>query len=87
LTIDADGRPHLKRTARQAKPEGLEAFRDLVKARLPERHLLDILKFVHHWFNYAHHFGPPSGTLPKMVDAVSKYLVTVVARLQPARNR
>jgi len=77
LTIDADGRPHLKRIARQAKPEGLEAFRELVKARLPERHLLDVLKFVHHWVNYTHHFGPPSGAITKMADAVSKYLVTV----------
>jgi TnpA family transposase len=77
LGIDTEGRPHLKRTPPQGKPEGLDEFREQVQAKLPERHLLDILKAVHHWINYTTHFGPPSGSMPKMADAVAKYLVTI----------
>jgi hypothetical protein len=28
---------------------------------MPERHLLDVLKNVHHAIQYTRHFGPPSG--------------------------
>ena len=42
----------------------------LLKERKPERHLLAILKNVHHWVGYTRHFGPPSGADPKLCDAV-----------------
>jgi TnpA family transposase len=44
---------------------------------MPERHLLDILKHVHHWVPYTRHFGPPSGSDPKLKDAARRYLFTV----------
>ncbi len=44
---------------------------------MPERHLLDILKHVHHWSNYTKHFGPPSGADPKLSNTASRYLFTV----------
>ena len=77
LTIDADGRPHLKRTPAQTPPEGLEDFRTTLKTRLPKRHLLDVLKYAHHRIGYTRHFGPPSGSDSKMNDAVRKYLVSI----------
>ena len=77
LTIDADGRPHLKRLVKREKPEKLTEFKEALKSKLPERHLLDILKYVHHWVGYTRHFGPPSGATAKMADPDSKYLVTV----------
>ena len=77
FSIDADGQPHLKRTSKQPKPDQLDEFRDLLADAMPERHLLDILKFVHHWVHYTHHFGPPSGSQPKMHDAAAKYLLTI----------
>jgi len=46
LTIDEDGTPHLKRLPAQPVPDGLPTLEALLKARLPERHLLDILKNV-----------------------------------------
>lgn len=77
LTIDEKGRPHLKRLKAQAIPEELETLEALLKERMPERHLLDILKDVQHWTRYTRHFGPPSGADPKLADAVSRYLFTI----------
>ena len=44
---------------------------------MPERHLLDILKHAEHWARYTRHFGPPSGSDPKLAQAVRRYLFTV----------
>src|SRR5262249_46733495 len=78
LTIDGDGIPHLKRLPAQPVPEGLPTLEALLKARLPERHLLDILKHVHYWVGYTRHFGPLSGTEPKLSVRVLRYIFTVL---------
>ena len=77
LTIDAAGKPHLKRLKAQLLPEELETLEALLKERMPERHLLDVLKNVHHEIKYTRHFGPPSGADPKLPEAVSRYLFTI----------
>jgi len=77
LSIDQEGTPHLKRLPTPPVPEDLETLEALLKERMPERHLLDILKNVHHWVGYTRHFGPPSGADPKLADAVLRYIFTV----------
>jgi TnpA family transposase len=77
LTIDEAGTPHLKRLQAQPVPDELQTIEALLKERMPERHLLDILKNVHHWVGYTRHFGPPSGADPKLPDAVLRYIFTV----------
>jgi TnpA family transposase len=77
LTIDPDGTPHLKRQRSKPLPADLPAFEKAVHSRMPERHLLDILKHVHHWVPYTRHFGPPSGSDPKLKDAARRYLFTI----------
>ena len=77
LSIDADGVPHLKRLQTAEAPKGLDAFEAMVRERMPERHLLDILKHAHHWAGYTRHFGPPSGSDPKLADATKRYLFAV----------
>ncbi len=77
LTIDDNGKPHLKRMKAAPIPDGLDEFKENVREQMPERHLLDILKNVHHWVNYTRHFTPPSGSDPKIIDAVSNYLFTI----------
>jgi TnpA family transposase len=77
LSIDPDGTPHLKLQRAKPLPVDLNAFKEAVHARMPERHLLDVLKHVHHWVPYTRHFGPPSGSDPKLADAVRRYLFTV----------
>jgi hypothetical protein len=53
LTIDTDGVPHLKKQPAGIQPENLAAFEAEVHARMPERHLLDILKYGACWTRYA----------------------------------
>jgi TnpA family transposase len=77
LTIDADGVPHLKQLAAKKPPEGLAAFDREIQARMPERHLLDILKYGACWTSYIRHFGPLSGADPKLMRAEQRYIITV----------
>ena len=77
LTIDADGVPHLKKQPAGTPPEGLAAFETEVHARMPERHLLDILKYSACWTRYTRHFGPPSGADSKLARAEQRYILTV----------
>jgi len=77
FSVDADGTPHLKQMAATEQPAGLAEFEGEIQARLQERHLLDILKRTEHWSRYTRHFGPPSGSDPKLAQAVQRYLFTV----------
>ncbi len=77
LSIDEDGTPHLKQLATSVQPKGLVEFEQEIRARMPERHLLDILKHAEHWAGYTRHFGPPSGADPKLANAIQRYLFTV----------
>jgi TnpA family transposase len=77
LYFDKEGKPHLRQLSRLATPENVGELESLIKARMPERHLLDILHNTHHWVDYTRHFGPPSGSDPKLKDAASRYLITV----------
>jgi TnpA family transposase len=77
LSVDEDGTPHLKQLATSVQPNGLAEFEQEIHARMPERHLLDILKHTEHWTGYTRHFGPPSGADPKLANAIQRYLFTV----------
>lgn len=77
LDIDKDGTPHLKKLVASIQPKGLADFEQEIRTRIPERHLLDILKHVEHWAGYTRHFGPPSGSDPKLAQAIQRYIFTV----------
>ncbi len=77
LSLDADGTPHLKHLETAGQPPGTAESEQEVGIRMKERHLLDILKRADHWSGYTRHFGPPSGSDPKLANAVQRYLFTV----------
>jgi len=77
LYFDGDGKPHLRQLTRRSVPEDSEKLEAIMKSRMPECHLLDVLHNVHHWVGYSRHFGPPSGSDPKLRDPLSRYLITV----------
>ena len=77
LSLDADGTPHLKHLETAGQPPGMAEFEQEVGARMKERHILDILKHTEHWSRYTRHFGPPSGSDPKLAQAIQRYLLTV----------
>lgn len=77
LSIDPDGTPHLRQLAAAGQPKGLPEFEGETQARMPERHVLDVLKHAEHWSGFTRHFGPPSGSDPKLARAKQRYLLTV----------
>ena len=52
FSVGADGTPHLKQLTTAAQPAGLPEFEHEIRARIPERHLLDILRHAEHWSRY-----------------------------------
>ena len=77
LRFDSDGTPYLRRESAQPIPLGTQALEAAIQERMPESGLLDILKRVHYWVDYTRHFGPLSGSEPKLSDAIARYIVTV----------
>ena len=76
ITISSEGIPVLKRITAQDKPEGAEALFDAIRERLPQRSVLDILCNVEHWLNWTRHFGPISGSEPKLSRPQERYILT-----------
>ncbi len=77
VTISQEGEPVLKRIVAQPQPLGLEQLEALLRERLPERSILDILANVEHWLHWTRHFGPESGSEPKLDEPVERYILTV----------
>jgi hypothetical protein len=59
---------------------------------MTERSLLDILANVHFWTQLVRHFGPLSGSEPKLADPAQRYILTAflfgcnLGPTQPARH-
>ena len=73
------GRPVLKRrkgAERRPKALKLEAA---IHDRLPQRALLDILTRTAYLVGWHHHFGPASGSDPKIREVLARYVLTVFA--------
>lgn len=79
ITISEDGEPVLKRIKSQPKPDGAAALETAVLKRMPERSILDILCNVEHWLNWTRHFGPISGSEPKLDMPQERYILTTFA--------
>lgn len=77
LTIDSSGKAHLKKQKALPFPEGFKELEELIQSKMKEHHLLDVLKDINHWTNFTRHFSPPSGSDPKLSNAIEKYLFTV----------
>ncbi len=71
--------PMLKRRKGvERRPEALE-LEAAVHDRLPQRALLDILTRTAYLLGWHHHFGPASGSDPKIKEALARYVLTVFA--------
>ncbi|MEU8151642.1 Tn3 family transposase [Nonomuraea sp. NPDC048901] len=71
------GRPVLRR--RKGAERSAEALKleEAVHDRLPQRDLLDILTRTAYQLGWHHHFGPASGSDPKIKEALGRYALTV----------
>ncbi len=75
FVINDDGRPVLKKYEPKPKTESAAQLENLVRERMPDRKLLDILSFGHHHTGWAHEFGLIEGTEDKLTDAIAKYII------------
>jgi len=76
VVINASGEPVLKRPSRIELSPSAQVLSKAVEERFPERNLVDILRNVDYWTNFTRHFGPMSGSDPKLERATERYLLT-----------
>jgi len=79
VTIGQDGEPILRRAVAKEIPASAITLQERLNARLPTRNLLDILANIEHWTHFTRHFGPLTGTDPKIRKAAERYLLTIFA--------
>jgi TnpA family transposase len=73
------GRPVLARRTGADRRASALALEAAILDRLPERHLLDILARTAYLTGWPRHFGPASGSDPKIRDTLGRYVVTAFA--------
>ncbi len=76
VIITEDGEPILKRLVRKESSKSSKMLEKEIIQRLPERTILDILCNVEHWTHCTRHFGPFSGSEPKLEHPIERYIIT-----------
>lgn len=66
-----------KKSVKKDSSAKTRAIETALQNRMPERHLLDILAGVEHHTHLTRHFGPLSGSDPKIERPVERYLLTL----------
>jgi hypothetical protein len=74
--INDEGEPILKKYQRNELSVAAIALVEKIEECFPERNLIDILRNVDYWTNFTRHFGPLSGSDPKIERATERYLLT-----------
>ena len=77
LVIGEGGVPALKRRRRAGTPQAAEKLAEAIARRMPERSLLSIVARTAYWLGWHHHFGPASGSDPKISDPLGRYCMAV----------
>ncbi|MEV4020039.1 Tn3 family transposase [Nonomuraea angiospora] len=77
LVIDEGGVPTLKRRRGKGSDAEAERLAAEIERRMPERSLLSIVARTAHWLTWYRHFGPASGSDPKIKDKLGRYSLAV----------
>lgn len=77
LTIDQNGELILKKIEKQEVNATAKKLSETILERMPERNLLDILSDVEFHTKFTRHFGPLSGSDPKLDKPIERYLLTM----------
>lgn len=77
LRFDDEGTPTLRKLNNLPAPPGANILNAHLPERLPQLSVLDVLKNVDGWVHFTRHFGPISGTDPKIKDPALRYLMTL----------
>jgi len=74
IIINEKGEFVLKRAKAKSIPKSAVDLEKEIYKCLPERDVIEILCNVEHWLNWTRHFGPLSGSDPKLENAVERYV-------------
>ncbi|HRH45667.1 MAG TPA: Tn3 family transposase [Pyrinomonadaceae bacterium] len=77
LTIDEKGNLILRKIEKQEVSGTSKSLELAIADRMPERNLIDILSNVQFHTNWMRHFGPLSGSDPKLQKPIVRYLLTL----------
>ena len=73
--LEESGHPVLKRQRGKEYPASVVALAKAVEVRMQEVSLIDIAIRTAHWIGWHRHFGPLSGSDPKLADPLGRYAV------------
>ncbi len=76
MGIDESGLPVLKRSAPREPKASARALEAALLQRMNERNVIDVLCNVAHWTGWNRHFGPLSGSDPKIENPGERYILT-----------
>ncbi len=76
LIINDGGEPVLKKLPKSQTSPTLKNLEAIIAERMANRNLIDILRNVDYWTNFTRHFGPVSGSDPKIENPTERYLLT-----------
>ncbi len=82
------GRPSLKRRKGKDRSQSAIVLEEQVKERMPERTVLVMLACTAYWIGWHRHFGPASGSDPKLANPLLRYVLTTFtygSRMGPAQ--
>ena len=79
VEITAKGEPVLKRIKAKAVPASRIALQEVLRQHLPDRSVLDILWDTNEDVHWTRHFGPISGSDPKLPYPAERYVATAFA--------
>lgn len=76
LVIDEQGQPRLKKLPAVEERASIKELEAAIYSRMPERNVIDILANLAYYTNWTRHFGPLSGSDPKIERALERYILT-----------
>lgn len=79
LSIDAQGEPRLRKYQPAEPSDSAKALQTIIRERMPERSILDILHRTACRTNWTRHFGPISGAEPRLERPRQRYILTTFA--------
>jgi TnpA family transposase len=79
IEITAKGEPILKRIKAKAVPASRMALQEAIRHFMPDRSVLDVLWDTNETVHWTRHFGPISGSDPKLANPKERYVTTTFA--------
>lgn len=76
LGLNESGVPILKRSEPRESKASARALEAALLQRMEERNVIDVLCNVAHWTGWNRHFGPLSGSDPKIENPKERYILT-----------